>query len=120
MITPTILANGTSAFQHPELSSIRHGFFTKHGGVSKGVYKSLNAGYGSKDDQASIEENRNRAMQGLQLDPEGLCGLYQYHSNEVITYLEDEIPHFRPKADGLVTSRSDIALAILTADCAPI
>lgn len=120
MITPIRFSNGTSAFQHPALSETRHGFFTKQGGISSGVYESLNAGYGSKDDRSNIEENRARAAQGLNIQADALCGLYQYHSAEVITYLDDEIPHFRPKADGMVTAREDIALSILTADCAPI
>lgn len=120
MIAPISFSNGTSAFQHPSLAGIKHGFFTTKGGVSSDVYESLNAGYGSQDDRQNIEENRIRAVNSLGVEADALCGLYQYHSAEVLTYLEDEIPHFRPKADGMVTARQDIALSILTADCAPI
>ena len=119
-LLPVILPNGTSAYQHPALAGISHGFFTSKGGTSKGVYSSLNTGPGSQDDPALVDENRARAARGLNLAPATLCGLYQYHSAEIMTYTADHPPHERPKADGLVTNLPDLTLAILTADCAPI
>ena len=116
----TRFANGTSAFQHSALVSTTHGFFTSEGGVSTGAYTSLNAGLGSHDDPSLVKENRALAAQSLQLPSEHLCGLFQYHSAEIISYTNRPANDARPRADGLVTNHPDCALVILTADCAPI
>jgi len=100
-------------------SKIAHGFFGRQGGVSKGIYASLNCGPGSKDLTEAVMENRRRASQAL-LPGARLVTLYQIHSAEIVSVEEPwDIPN-NPKADAMVTNRSGIALGILTADCAPI
>jgi YfiH family protein len=98
---------------------IAHGFFGRQGGVSDGIYASLNCGPGSKDSRDAVMENRRRASQAL-FPAARLVTLYQIHSADAVTVEEPwDIPH-NPKADAMVTNRSGIALGILTADCAPI
>jgi YfiH family protein len=103
-----------------ELTGIRHGFFSRQGGVSDGLYASLNCGYGSKDSPVSVAENRSRAMAQLALPAEALCTAYQCHGTDVLTVDETWHPNDSPQADGMVTNRAGIALGILTADCAPV
>ncbi len=101
---------------HPRLA---HGFFGREGGVSEGLYASLNCGPGSKDVPAHVVQNRARVAAALGSEAEQLCTLYQIHSPEVITVTEpfgDE----RPQADAMVTNITGITLGILTADCGPI
>lgn len=98
---------------------IAHGFFTRAGGVSEGLYASLNCGPGSNDDPAAVEENRRRAMAALSLPAEALATLHQYHSAEAVA-VEAPWGAERPKADAMVTGRPGIALGILTADCVPV
>ena len=105
-----------------EKATLKHGFFTASGGISRGVYDSLNCGYGSNDDPACIDENRRRVAAGLGFAPDKLFGLKQYHSATAIL-LSDEVHSAhkqRPDADAFVTTRRDVALAILTADCVPV
>lgn len=103
-----------------EFVRVRHGFFTREGGVSQGLYASLNCGPGSKDDPASVRENRRRAMALMELPEEALATLYQTHSNEVVRVREPWTADKAPQADAMVTDRPGIALGILTADCAPV
>lgn len=107
----------------PELSShsyIRHAFFTREGGVSEGLYASLNGGIGSDDEPARVAENRARMCAQLGLPPDALVSLYQVHSAEVVT-IEQPVPLAqRPKADAMVTRVPGLALGIATADCGPI
>ncbi|MSP68191.1 MAG: peptidoglycan editing factor PgeF [Alphaproteobacteria bacterium] len=105
------------ALVHPGL---RHGFFTRHGGVSEGIYRSLNCGLGSSDDPVAVTENRRIAMAKLDLPLASLCTAYQVHSAEVAVVDQPWPPGMAPRVDGLVTDRVDIALGILAADCAPI
>ncbi|MGE5200472.1 MAG: peptidoglycan editing factor PgeF [Acidobacteriota bacterium] len=103
-----------------DVPGIRHGFFTRVGGVSGGLFASLNCGFGSGDDAAKVTENRGRAAEALELSPERLVTCYQTHSAEVI---EVETPWSReaaPRADGMVTTVPGIALGVLAADCAPV
>src|SRR3954470_2299274 len=98
---------------------IAHGFFGRQGGVSDGIYASLNCGPGSKDSREAVLENRRRATAALASGTK-LVTLYQIHSPEAVTVTEPwDIPE-NPKADAMVTNRPGIALGILTADCAPI
>src|SRR5258706_574661 len=98
---------------------ISHGFFGRQGGVSKGIYESLNCGPGSKDSRDDVMENRARATAVLSPDAT-LVTLYQVHSAQAVTVTTAwPIPE-NPKADAMVTDRPGIALGILTADCAPI
>lgn len=101
------------------LSGMPHGFFTRRGGVSSGLYASLNCGPGSSDDATAVQENRRRVTVSLHA-PHGLVSLYQIHGREVVTVGDDYDITQRPKADGLVTRRRGIALGILSADCAPV
>lgn len=107
-------------FETLALPGIAHGFFTREGGVSEGLYASLNCGFGSGDAPDRVAENRARAMRRLEIAPESLVTCYQVHSPTVI---EVEAPWRReeaPRADALVTTRRGLALGILTADCAPV
>jgi hypothetical protein len=103
-----------------EIAHIRHGFFSRNGGVSAGVYDSLNCGYGSGDAAEKVSENRARAMAMLELDGGRLVTAYQSHSAEVAEVEEPWERQDAPKADGLVTRRPGLALGILSADCAPV
>ena len=98
---------------------IAHGFFGRRGGVSEGIYASLNCGPGSKDAREAVMENRRRATEALSPGAK-LITLYQIHSAQAVTVTEPwDIPE-NPKADAMVTDRPGIALGILAADCAPV
>jgi len=98
---------------------LRHGFFTRRGGLSTGLYASLNCGPGSQDEPANVEANRHRVAAALGAGG-GLVSLYQVHGRDVVTVDRSTDPVARPKADGMVTDRPGIALGILSADCAPV
>jgi hypothetical protein len=102
------------------LPGIRHGFLTRRGGVSDGLYASLNCGLGSKDDQAAVVENRSRALRSAGLDPDSLSTAYQVHSAKVAVVDEGWNETQRPQVDGLVTRARGKSLGILTADCVPV
>lgn len=102
------------------LGDITHGFFTRQGGVSTGVYASLNCGLSNADDPAAIAENRKRVMQALDMPPECLTSLVQVHGADIVTLTHPIAPEFRPKADGMVSKTPGVALGVLGADCAPI
>lgn len=107
----------------PELSShptIRHAFFTREGGVSEGLYASLNGGLGSGDQPDRVAENRTRMCAILGLAADRLVSLYQVHSADVVTVEAPYALEERPKADAMVTRMPGIALGIATADCGPI
>lgn len=101
-------------------AGVRHAFFTREGGVSGGVYASLNCGFGSNDDPGRVAENRARAAGRLGLSVDALITVYQVHSADVVTVSEPWPSARVPKADGLVTRTPGIALGVLTADCAPV
>ncbi|MDQ0394655.1 peptidoglycan editing factor PgeF [Labrys monachus] len=107
---------------HPALAvpGISHGFFTRQGGVSGGLYASLNGGQGSSDDPASVRENRRRMAQVLGVNPERFVSCYQVHSPDVVTVTEPWTRDGAPKVDAMVTRERGIALAISTADCGPV
>jgi YfiH family protein len=96
-----------------------HGFFGRQGGVSEGIYASLNCGPGSSDERERVLENRKRAIAALSPGAK-LVTMYQVHGPEAVTVTEPWEIAQNPKADALVTSKRGIALGILTADCAPI
>ncbi|MCG8547736.1 MAG: peptidoglycan editing factor PgeF [Alphaproteobacteria bacterium] len=102
-----------------EIAGIRHGFFTRAGGVSDGLYASLNVGFGSKDDSEKVAENRSRAITALG-GATALNTVYQEHGKQVARADEGWDPRSAPRADGMVTNRPGLALGILTADCAPV
>lgn len=97
-----------------------HGFFTRAGGVSTGLYQSLNGGLGSQDDPENVRENRARMATTLHVDASHLLSLYQIHSPDVVTVTQPWSITDRPKADGMVTQVGGIALGIGTADCGPV
>lgn len=102
-----------------EILETPHGFFTRKGGVSTGIYSGLNCGLGSNDTQASVLENRARVAATLEIDPQNLRSVYQIHSANVVHVTKDN-PQSLPKADAMVTTEIGIALGVLTADCTPI
>lgn len=102
------------------LPGIRHGYFTRHGGVSTGIYASLNCGVGSKDDPALALENRARVARHLGAASAEVVTLYQVHSN-VAQAVSASIPRDNlPKSDAVVTATAGLAIGVLTADCAPV
>ena len=96
-----------------------HGFFGRRGGVSEGVCSGLNAGFGSGDDRLAIEENRRRAVDAVAAGAR-LVTVHQVHSPAAVVVAEPWDETGRPQADALVTDRPNLALGILTADCAPV
>lgn len=100
------------------LPGISHGFFSRQGGVSTGLYDGLNCGFGSADDPVAIAENRHRVRE--ELGAKELLTLYQIHSAEAVTVTEGWDPAAAPRADAMVTDRPGIALGALAADCVPI
>ena len=101
-------------------SSIRHAFFTRQGGVSEGLYASLNGGIGSSDDPAHVTENRRRMAAHLGVDLEALLSVRQTHSRDVAVIERPWTLADRPSADAMVTKTPGMALAITTADCGPV
>jgi YfiH family protein len=99
---------------------LRHAFFTRQGGVSEGIFSSLNCGFGSGDDAERVGENRGRAMAALDLTPDRLAVCYQVHSPEVVVVERAWRREASPRADAMVTREPGVALGILTADCAPV
>src|SRR5439155_11336280 len=99
---------------------IRHAFFTRQGGVSRGLFASLNCGFGSRDDPASVEENRAIAAARLALPVERLVTCHQVHGTTTITVERPWRRADNPRADGMVTAVPGIALGVLAADCAPV
>ncbi|MFG6529853.1 MULTISPECIES: peptidoglycan editing factor PgeF [unclassified Sulfitobacter] len=100
------------------LAPLRHGFFTRRGGASSGVFSGLNCGSGSSDQSEIVRINRARAAEAMGLPADHLVGVHQVHSATVVTVTE---PHDdKPRADALVTKTPGIALSILTADCQPV
>jgi YfiH family protein len=99
-------------------AGIRHGFFTRHGGVSQGIYASLNCGLGSRDEAAAVRENRARVAAHLQAA--GLVTAHQIHSPTALVVTEAWPESKRPRADALVTVNRGIALGVLAADCTPV
>ncbi len=95
-----------------------HGFYTRQGGKSKGIYQGLNCGIGSKDDAETVALNRELVR--IDMGANHLVSLYQYHSNKAVIIDEDTDLTTRLQADGMATKLPNISLGILTADCAPI
>ncbi len=105
------------AFSFP---GIRYGFFTRVGGVSDGIFESLNCGIGSGDDVNKVHENRSRIAASVGVPYSHLLTCYQIHSSKVVPVTAPWPVTDRPKADAMVTKQKGMALAIATADCGPI
>jgi YfiH family protein len=103
-----------------DLPQIRHGFFGREGGVSSGVFASLNCSASSGDDPEKVAENRRRVAAKLGVGAERLTLCHQVHSADVVVVEKPWPTAERPKADALVTKAKGLALGILTADCAPV
>ena len=101
------------------LSGLRHGFFTRRGGASSGVFTGLNCGAGSSDQSEIVAINRARVAEAMEVAPAALAGVHQVHSPDVVT-LMGPMEGSKPKADALVTATPGIALSVLTADCQPV
>jgi hypothetical protein len=100
-------------------AGVRHAFFTRQGGVSTGLYASLNVGVGSGDDPAAVAENRGRAAAHFQVPAEALRTCFQIHSAEIVD-ADTLAPGARPRADGLIASHAGLFCGVLAADCAPV
>ncbi len=100
-------------------SRVRHGFFTRKGGVSEGIYAGLNVGLGSNDRHEKVSENRNRVARWFGLPVEKLATVHQIHSPEVVV-LDGTYAGDRPQADAMVTATPGLILGVLSADCGPI
>jgi hypothetical protein len=100
------------------LTPFRHGFFTRKGGASSGIFHGLNCGPGSSDLTEAVVINRARVASWMEVEPQALQTVHQIHSPDVITLTE---PFFdRPRADAIVTAVPGLAIAVLTADCQPV
>jgi YfiH family protein len=107
----------------PLLSAIpglRHAFFTRDGGVSGGIYASLNGGIGSRDDPAHVAENRRRMAAQVGVMPEHFLSVFQTHSADVVVATGPWPSASRPRADAIVTRIEGLAIAVTAADCGPI
>jgi hypothetical protein len=116
MVTPDKMM-----LQAPSLGSldgVRHGFFTRLGGVSDGIYASLNCGPGSRDVDENVAQNRALVAELLEIEPAGLLTVYQKHGSDAV--VADKPWKTTPEADAIVTSKPGLAIGILTADCAPV
>jgi len=103
-----------------DIDHINHGFFSRKGGCSTGIYESLNCGPGSDDNPDNVTYNRQIIRAKIGSKDTDLCGLHQIHSN-IVHYLgSDSDLDILPKGDALVTKQKNVALSILTADCAPV
>lgn len=103
---------------HDDLAPFRHGFFTRRGGASSGIFAGLNCGQGSSDQSEAVAVNRTRVAEALGLGVQDLIGVHQIHSADVVTVTA---PLDRPvRADALVTRTPGLALTVLTADCQPV
>lgn len=107
---------------NPLLADVRHGFFTRKGGASSGLFAGLNCGRGSSDQGDMVSLNRARVAEAMGVPANGLATVKQVHSADVVTLEDgDDLEKISEiKADGLVTKRRGAALAVLTADCQPI
>jgi hypothetical protein len=118
MVTPDKMM--LSAPSLASIDGVRHGFFTRQGGVSTGIYASLNCGPGSRDEAANVTENRARVAEMLGAEPGRLVTVFQKHSAEAVIAEKPWKDGKAPEADAIVTARPGLAIGILTADCAPV
>jgi polyphenol oxidase len=116
MVTPDKMM--ISAPSLASIGGVRHGFFTRQGGVSNGIYASLNCGPGSRDAAENVAQNRARVAELLGVDTNRLLTLFQKHSADAI--VADKPWKAVPEADAIVTAKPGLAIGILTADCAPV
>ena len=102
------------------IPGLRHAFFTREGGVSDGLYASLNGGLGSQDDPAKVAENRRRMAEAMGVTPAHFLGVFQIHSPDAVVADGPWQSGSRPRADAIVTRTEGIAIGVTAADCGPI
>jgi len=110
-----ILSEGLSG-----IGNVRHGFFTRQGGISSGIYAGLNVGLGSEDDPHLVRENRSRVAAALGRPGTPLSTPHQVHSPDVVTISEPFPEADRPRVDAVVTTTPGVIIGVLAADCGPI
>lgn len=103
----------------PDLGALRHGFFTRKGGASSGIFAGLNCGYASSDQREAVTINRARVAEAMGTAPEGLALPHQVHSARALV-VEGPLAAPLPQVDALVTGVHGLVLAVLTADCQPV
>jgi YfiH family protein len=101
------------------LGPLRHGFFTRRGGASSGVFAGLNCGAGSSDQSEIVAINRSRVAEAMQVPDDQLVSVHQVHSAKVET-VDGPLNSAKPQADAMVSATPGVALGILTADCQPV
>ncbi len=102
------------------LKNIKHGFFNKNGGVSVGIYKSLNCGLGSKDNPNKIRKNLSIVKKKISKRSREIYLVHQRHSNKFIYIGKKQISEKKINADAIITDQKKIPIAVLTADCVPL
>jgi hypothetical protein len=112
------MPNTLQVLTHPLLAPLNHGFFTRRGGASSGIFLGLNCGFGSSDQTEAVTVNRERVAEWMGLTPGQLAGVRQIHSPDVVVVTG--LQGHQPRADALVTRTPGIALSVLTADCQPV
>ena len=105
-------------FQSRKLDSFEHGFFTRLGGISIGIFEGLNCGTGSKDDHKNVQFNRDLVAAEMNVNPQDLITVHQEHSARVVVV--DSPLKVLTKADAIVTNTPDLSISVLTADCLPV
>lgn len=118
MVTPDKMRLCASSLA--AIGGVTHGFFTRQGGVSGGIFASLNCGPGSNDDAASVQENRARVAEILGAKPSYLLTVFQKHSAIAVIAKTPWEAVNTPEADAIVTATRGLAIGVLTADCAPV
>lgn len=103
-----------------DLPGIRHAFFTRRGGVSAGLYDSLNGGMGSSDDPSAVAENRARMAHAVGVTPQNFLACWQVHSPDAVLATQSWTREEAPKADAIVTRTPGLAAAVSIADCGPV
>ncbi|MCY1126052.1 peptidoglycan editing factor PgeF [Frigidibacter sp. RF13] len=112
------MATTLDCLTDPALEPLTHGFFTRKGGASSGIFHGLNCGLGSSDQSEAVMMNRERVATHLSVPVAALVGVHQVHSADVVTV---SAPFDKaPRADAMVTDRPGLALSVLTADCQPV
>jgi polyphenol oxidase len=102
------------------IPGLRHAFFTREGGISRGIYQGLNGGIGSNDDPANVAENRRRMAEQMGVAPERFLSVHQIHSPDAVVATGPWQSEARPRADAIVTRTEGIAIGVTAADCGPI
>jgi YfiH family protein len=102
-----------------QVAGVRHAFYTRQGGVSRGLYDSLNVGRGSRDDPEAVQENRRRCAENLGVEPARLLTCYQSHTADALV-ADAPWGATRQVGDAVVTNHVGLACGALAADCAPV